>query len=58
MSPPSFRSHLKRKVDSPLFKEVVQPSADVLMHHLELHMETQVDDEVRGWTQEAFDAAG
>ncbi|WP_309075551.1 hypothetical protein [Paenarthrobacter sp.] len=45
-------------MDSPLFKEVVQPSADVLMHHLELHMETQVDDEVRGWTQEAFDAAG
>ncbi|WP_454810594.1 DUF5655 domain-containing protein [Paenarthrobacter nitroguajacolicus] len=49
---------LPRKIDSPRFKEVVHPSADVWMHHLELHKETQVDDEVRGWMQEAFDAAG
>ena len=49
---------LPRPVDSPRFKEVVQPAATVWMHHLELHDATQVDDQVRAWLREAYDAAG
>jgi uncharacterized protein DUF5655 len=39
------------------FKQVVHPSASVWMHHLELASSADVDDQVRTWLQQAFDAA-
>jgi len=40
------------------FKEVVHPSRDVWMHHIELHEASQIDDEVREWLAEAYASAG
>jgi hypothetical protein len=48
---------LSRRVDSSRFKEVVQPSRGVWMHHLELNTAGDVDAEVTAWLREAFDAA-
>lgn len=49
---------LGRRVDSPRFKEVAHPSRLHWMHHLELHATSELDDEVAGWLQDAFDRAG
>ena len=49
---------LPHEVASDRFKAVVHPSTGVWMHHLELRAVGQVDDEVRGWLVEAYDAAG
>jgi hypothetical protein len=49
---------LPRRVDSARFKEVVNPSPGVWMHHLELSSEAQLDEEVGGWLHEAREAAG
>lgn len=46
-----------REVTSPRWKEVAHPSAHVWMHHLELRTPAEVDDEVRAWLVEAYDAA-
>ncbi len=40
------------------FKEVVHPSRDVWMHHLELRKPSQIDDQVRAWLTEAYASAG
>jgi hypothetical protein len=48
---------LPREVASPRFKEVVHPSPQVWMHHLELHDVSEVDDEVRAWLREAWEHA-
>lgn len=48
---------LPREVVSPRWKEVVHPSPGVWMHHLELHSPAEVDDEVRAWLVEVYDAA-
>ena len=48
---------LGRQLHSSRFKEVVQPSAKVWMHHLELREPAQVDQEVKSWLREAYDAA-
>lgn len=48
---------LPRRDGSPRWKEVVHPSSGVWMHHLELHSSAEVDDEVRAWLQDAYDAA-
>ena len=48
---------LPYEVRSDRFKEVVHPSASVLMHHIELHDASQIDDEVRGWLVEAYTSA-
>ncbi|MGN8245625.1 DUF5655 domain-containing protein [Cellulomonas soli] len=40
------------------FKEVVHPSPNVWLHHLELQDAAQLDHEVHGWLQAAYDAAG
>ena len=48
---------LPRHLSSSRFKEVVHPSAAVWMHHLELRKGGDVDDEVRSWMQEAYEAA-
>jgi hypothetical protein len=49
---------LPRRLESSRFKEVVHPSPGVWMHHLELRAVEDVDDEVAGWLEEAFAAAG
>jgi hypothetical protein len=43
--------------ESRRWKEVVHPSPSVWMHHLEIASLEDVDDEVRRWLREAFDAA-
>lgn len=49
---------LPRHVDSARFKEVVNPSPGLWMHHLELHSEADLDAEVADWLREARAAAG
>jgi hypothetical protein len=49
---------LPRRLASNRFKQVVQPSPGVWMHHLELHDVTDVDEEVREWLSEAHANAG
>jgi hypothetical protein len=49
---------LPRRIDSPRFKEVVNPSPGVWMHHLELRSEQDLDAEVAGWLGQAREAAG
>ena len=45
------------RINSPRFREVVQPSSRVWMHHLALDDVAAVDDEVRGWLLTAYAAA-
>ena len=49
---------LPREDASRRWKEVVHPSSRVWMHHLELATPDVVDDEVRSWLAEAYQAAG
>ena len=49
----SFRS---RKV-SPRWKEIVEPTPGRFTHHLELYSTAEIDDQVRGWLQDAWTAA-
>jgi hypothetical protein len=44
---------LHRRVASERFKEVVNPSPEVWMHHLELRSLADLDDEVASWLAEA-----
>ena len=48
---------LPERLDSPRFKQVGQPSAHMWMHHLELHRPEDLDREVLGWLEAAYDAA-
>lgn len=49
---------LPRRIDSPRFKQVVNASPGVWMHHLELYSEADLDAEVAGWLREARAEAG
>ena len=49
---------LRRRDDSPRWKEIVQPTKGRVMHHLELSRVSEVDAEVRAWLAEAWEAAG
>ena len=49
---------LPGRIDSARFKEVVNPSPGVWMHHLELHTVDELDREVMDWLREAREAAG
>ncbi len=49
---------LDRRDPSPRWKAVVEPTPGRHMHHLELRDATDLDDEVRAWLREAWDAAG
>ena len=49
---------LRRRDPSPRWKEIVEPAPGRFTHHLELYSPTDIDDEVRGWLQEAWAAAG
>ena len=48
---------LPRRIDSGRFKEVVNPSPGMWMHHLELRTVDELDGEVAGWLREARQAA-
>jgi hypothetical protein len=39
------------------WKEVVEPVPGRFTHHLELHTASEIDDEVRCWLQQAWEAA-
>ena len=41
---------------SPRWKEIVEPAPGRFTHHLELHSESEIDAEVRGWLQAAWEA--
>jgi hypothetical protein len=49
---------LRRKDTSKRWKQVVEPKPGRFMHHLELFASEEIDDEVRAWLQESWDAAG
>ncbi len=49
---------LPRRIESARFKEVVNPSPGVWMHHLELHAADDLDLEVLDWLREAREGAG
>jgi hypothetical protein len=39
------------------WKQIVEPAPGRFTHHLELYAESEIDDQVRGWLQEAWAAA-
>jgi predicted transport protein len=47
-----------QKWESPRWKEVSHPTAAIWQHHLEIIDLSDIDDEVRGWLQAAYDSAG
>ena len=49
---------LERADPSPRWKQVAHPSPRIWMHHLELRSVDDVDDQVRTWLAEAYEAAG
>jgi hypothetical protein len=42
---------------SPRWKKVVEPAPGRFTHHLELRSGSEIDDEVRSWLREAWEAA-
>lgn len=46
----------ERDTDS-RWKEVVEPRLGVFMHHLELHVVDDIDDQAKAWIKRAYDAA-
>jgi uncharacterized protein DUF5655 len=49
---------VRRRIDSPRWKEVVQPAPTTWMHHLEIRDVADLDGEVAGWLLEAAKEAG
>lgn len=49
---------LGRPIDSPRWKQVVEPAPGQWMHHLEVRDVADIDDEVTRWLLEAADRAG
>ena len=45
---------LRRRDDSPRWKEIVEPAPGRYMHHLELHSPADVDAAVSAWLAEAW----
>ena len=43
-----------RKDPSPRWKQIVEPAGGRFTHHLELHSEADIDDEVRAWLRRAW----
>lgn len=48
---------LRRRDESPRWKQVVEPRPGRFTHHLELYSADQIDDEVRAWLREAWESA-
>lgn len=40
------------------WKQVVEPAPGRFLHHLELYLESDIDDEVRAWLRRAWELAG
>ena len=49
---------LPERDPDPRWKEVVEPRPGVFVHHLELHVTGDLDQQVRSWIRRAYDAAG
>jgi len=49
---------LRRRDDSPRWKEVVEPRPRLFTHHLEIRSPEEIDDEVLSWLREAWEEAG
>jgi hypothetical protein len=49
---------LRRRIESPRWKEVVRPAPTTWMHHLEIREVAELDEEVAGWLREAAEGAG
>jgi hypothetical protein len=49
---------LRRRIESPRWKEVVRPASTTWMHHLEIRDVAELDDEVAGWLRAAAEGAG
>lgn len=47
----------RQRLESPRFKEVVQPVPGTWMHHLEVRDPAAIDAEVRSWLELAYDGA-
>lgn len=45
-----------KRSSSPRWKEIVEPAPGRFTHHLELHSELEIDAEVQGWLQAAWEA--
>ncbi len=45
------------RAESPCWKQVVEPAPGRFTHHLELYAVTDIDEEVRDWLREAWEAA-
>lgn len=48
----------RQRIESPRWKEVVEPHPGWFTHHLELYAIEEVDEQVRGWLQAAYEIAG
>jgi hypothetical protein len=46
-----------KRDDSRRWKEIVEPVPGRFTHHLELYAESEIDDEVRCWLKEVWEAA-
>ena len=46
-----------KRDDSRCWKEIVEPAPGRFTHHLEPYAEAEIDDEVRRWLKEAWEAA-
>ena len=46
---------LRCRDDSPRWKQIVEPAKGRFMHHLELLVPGDIDNEVRGWLREAWE---
>ena len=47
----------RHRIDSPRWKEIVQPSPGSFTHHLELHHLADIDEQVRTWLRAAWEDA-
>jgi len=47
-----------RRDNSPRWKEIVEPAPGCFTHHLELHSEAEIDEQVQRWLREAWEEAG
>lgn len=57
-APPVLTVGLRRRDDSPRWKQIVEPTPGRFTHHLELRSVDDIGDEVRRWVREAWEAAG
>jgi hypothetical protein len=48
---------LRRRLESPRWKSIVEPAPGRFTHHLELFEASEVDEEVRSWLREAWEGA-